>query len=62
MTVIDQHVRGERVEATHACPDCPTPLAKLYVPPAATCRTCGGRGNVTTAELAAWQLRALAGG
>jgi len=57
MTVIEQHVKGERIEAKHACPDCPTPLAALYVPPSPTCRTCNGTGLLTGEDLARWQYQ-----
>ena len=55
MTDMDQHVRGERFDVKHACPDCPTPLATLWQQPNPLCRWCHGTGLLTTQQLARWQ-------
>ena len=50
------HPGGVRQEVTHACPDCPSPLAGgVARMPDPLCRWCRGTGLVFTDELAAWQ-------
>ncbi len=47
-----QHPGGQRFEVRHACPECPTPLAALAVPPTGLCPWCRGTGLVATEDLA----------
>ena len=52
---LHQHPHGVRVDVDgHACPECPIFYPNVF------CRTCHGRGLVTTLELAVWQRRHLA--
>lgn len=45
------HIDGARLLGVeHMCPDCGNP-------PQLLCTTCGGRGKITEAELAAWQRK-----
>lgn len=44
------------MDVTHACPDCPSPLAGgIAIAPNPFCRWCHGTGQLTTDELDRWQ-------
>lgn len=57
---MEQHERGERIEAQHGCPECGIGIPQNgLIVVRSGCRWCHGTHLVSTETLARWQATAL---